>query len=291
MPPGDRVNAIHVSRPIQVALSEKDLQSLTESDLKALEDGLLLIDHYVPVGTGVVDSFCLDKDANPVVVEYKAVEDADRDALVQALDYAAWVERNPDTLLRFVAEKRPGTLGNRALGDVRIILVAPSFSPRTRFASEMVKPDISLQKYVCFEHPNVGRWLHFESVYDSRITRPRRVSPQAYTIEDHFEGSYAKMRPVYDAFVKRVQASLGTVNIYAKQDYIAFQRNYIFAVVNTYINKIDVGVVLRSPASSPRLGDATKWGWSRLTHYFTITSERDIDDEVLKWIGQTYANS
>ena len=278
-------------RPQRIDVSERDLQALAEKDLNAVEDGLVLVDHYVPVGNGVMDSFCLDHDGNPVVVEYKSVDDADQEALVQALDYATWVNRNPDAVLRFVSEKRPGLLGEKTLGDVRVILVAPSFTLRTRHAAELVKPEISLRRYVCFEHEHIGRWLDFETIYDSRTIRRGLTGPRAYKIDDHFSGSYARMRPTFDSFTKRVQSELGAVNVYAKQDYIAFQRNFIFAVVNVYTNKIDVGVVLQSPAANPRLGDASKWGWSRLTHYFTLTAEKDIDDHVLGWVRQSYSNS
>ncbi|MBS7633131.1 DUF91 domain-containing protein [Candidatus Bathyarchaeota archaeon] len=81
------------TRPIEI--SEKELQQTVEKDLNMLEEGLLFVDHFVPVGVGIIDTLALDKNKNPVVIEYKVQEGEDETALLQSLSYANWVDKNP----------------------------------------------------------------------------------------------------------------------------------------------------------------------------------------------------
>jgi len=262
-------------RPKKIDIGEKELQALTEKDLSQLEPGLKFVDRYVPVSTGIIDTLALDSENNPVIIEYKAVGETDEEGLIQSLAYANWIDANPDSLLMFVTAKNIVLSGS--LIDVRIILVTPSFSERTLNASQMVEPHILLSRYICFDHPSTGKWLHFEPVFDSRKTRAGG-RPTAYELGDHFEGSYAKMRPVFDRLEAEARKLGSDITIYAKKYYIAFQRNYIFAVVNVYTNKIEVGVVLEGAQVGERLLDGSDWGWSRVTHYFVLNHEKDVDD-------------
>jgi len=276
--------------PISIQIDERELQSLTEKNLERLEQGMRLVDHYVPVGFGIIDSLCLDKDNNPVVIEFKAAEDEDQSALIQSLDYSSWVDKNPDTIIRFINEKKRGVLEVNKLGDVRIIIVAPMFDQRTINAAEMVDPNIALIKYHCFEHSQIGRWLHFEPIYDSRTIRPRALAPQAYRIEDHFDEDYAAMRPIFDALVDRLKKEIGDFTVYAKKYYIAFQRTFNFAVLYVYKNKIEVGLTLHSTVTSGRLHDGSNWGWSRINYTISLSKPSDIDDELIDWLKESYSS-
>ncbi len=112
--------------PRRTEPDEKELQELLESQLDQIEPGLRLVDHYVPVGRGVMDSLCLDSEGVPVIIKYKAVEDADEEALVQGLSYAAWVDQNPDTMGRFINQRLPGALKEETPESSRIVMVSPS---------------------------------------------------------------------------------------------------------------------------------------------------------------------
>jgi len=231
----------------------------------------------------------LDSAGNPVVIEYKAVANADEEALLQSLAYSEWIDSNPDSLLRFITEKKIPR--SASLGDVRIIIVTPSYEERTVKAVRMVEPDIVLLRYVCFDHPSIGKWVHFEKAFDSRKTRAGASGMAVYKIEDHFEGSYARMRPVFDRLEAEAR-KLGTdINVYAKKYYVAFQRNYIFAVIHVYINKLEVGLVLEGRPTEEGLLDASGWGWSRLTHYFVLTESKEVDDRVARWLKGSYESS
>jgi hypothetical protein len=274
--------------PKKIEVSERELQKIAESMLHELEADLTPIDHFVPCSSGQIDLLCIDKDTNPVVIEFKAVEDASEEALIQSMDYASWVDRNPDTIMRFIEEKKPGLLEGKGLGDVRIIIVAPGFDARMLRAAEMVEPDILLRRYICFEHPQIGRWLHYETEYDSRSDKGTPVVPHEYKVDFHFAGNKARFRPLYDKLLERLKSELGDFVPYAKKYYLALQTTYNFAVIHVYSDRIEVGFALEGSEHSDRAKDATNWGWSWLTHSVSIRDENDIDDELIGWIKESY---
>jgi len=274
--------------PKKVEVSERELQKIAEGMLNELESDLVPIDHFVPCSSGQIDLLCIDRDVNPIVIEFKAVEGASEEALIQSLDYASWVDRNADTIMRFVEEKKPGLLEGKGLGDVRIIIVAPDFEARMLRAAEMVEPDILLRRYICFEHPQIGKWLHYETEYDSRSDKGTPVVPHEYKADFHFAGNKVKLKPLYDKLLEKLKSELGDFVPYAKKYYMALQSTYNFAVIHIYSDKIEVGFALEIAEHGDRVKDATNWGWSWLTHSVSIRDEKDIDDELIGWIKESY---
>jgi len=269
-----------------IEISEKELQQVIEKDLNMLEEGLLFVDHFVPVGGGIIDSLALDKKRNPVVIEYKAQEGEDETALLQSLSYANWVDKNPDAILRFVHEKRP-EIEVESLGDVKIIVVAPSFTDRVKQAAKMVEPDIALKRYIAFKMPSVGTHLYLETVYDSSTER-REARPTAYSIDYHFEGSYGKMKPLFELLMNEAEKLGADVRVEPKKFYIAFRRGYNFAIVSVYTSKLEVGFPVQPPEADPRMMDISKWGFSRILYGIVLKDEKDIDASLLKWLKASY---
>ncbi len=107
----------------------------------------------------------------------------------------------------------------------------------------MVDADIMLKRYLCFEHEGIGKWVHLETVYSSRQVQYGGGAPHAYSLDYHFEGNYAKMRPPFNGLQASIER-FGEVTTYAKKYYIAFKRRSIFAVANVYASKIELGIHL-----------------------------------------------
>jgi hypothetical protein len=103
-------------------------------------------------------------------------------------------------------------------------------------------------------------------------------------------GNYAKMRPVFERLETEARKLGADITIYTKY-YIAFQRNYIFAVVNVYTNKIEVGVILEGGQAGGRLLDGSDGGWSRVTHYFVLNYEKGVDEQATSWLKTSYDSS
>lgn len=263
---------------------------MIEKDLNMLEGGLLYVDHYVQVGSGIIDTLAIDEEKNPVVIEYKVEEGEDETALLQTLSYANWVYKNPDSVLRFIREKKPETVVE-SLGDVRIIIAAPAFTPRAKQAAEMVEPDIILRRYLVFDIPSIGKRLHLETIYDSRSRARPNLGPTAYTIDSHFEGNYLKMRPLFDRLANEARKLGDDVAIEPKKWYIAFRRNSNFTIVNVYTSKLEVGLPVLSPEHDLRMIDITKWGFSRILYGIVLKDEKDVDEKLLKWLKVSYEAS
>jgi len=259
---------------------------MVEKDLTSLEGGLLYVDHFVPVGSGFIDTLAVDNESNPVVIEYKVKEGEDETAILQALSYANWVDKNPDTVLRFIREKKT-EINIESLGDIRIIIVAPAFTDRTKQAAEMVEPDISLKRYLAFDVPSIGKKLYIETIYDSRAFRPS-AKPIAYRIEDHFEGSYLKMKTLFDRLMNEAKKLGEDVSIEPRKFYIAFRRTYNFAIVNVYTSKLEIGFPVQSPERDPRMSDISKWGFSRILYGIVVKDDNDIDKKFLRWLKASY---
>lgn len=272
-----------------VEISEIELQTMIEKDMSILESGLLFVDHFVSVGSGIIDTLALDTEKNPVVIEYKVEEEEDELALLQALSYANWVDKNADAILRFIREKKP-EIETESLGDVRIIIVAPSFTERTKQAATMIGPDIALKRFLAFDIPKVGKRLHLEAIYDSLTTR-REVKPMAYSIDYHFEGNYAQMRPTFDLLADEAIKLGADVRVEAKKWYIAFRKIYNFAVVYVYTTKLEVGLPSPPPDADPRMIDIAKWGFSRILYGIVLRAPNDVDDRLRKWLKAAYEAS
>jgi hypothetical protein len=150
----------------------------------------------------------------------------------------------------------------------------------------MVEPDISLKRYICFEHEVFGKWVHLETVFASTEARPPG-HPKTYTMDYQFSDNYAQTRPLFEALKEKVE-NLGDVKTYVRKDYIAFKRRRVFGVVHVYTNKIELGIRLSPASESPRLDRADDWGWSWLTHHLTFTEESDIDGEAMRFIKESY---
>lgn len=272
-----------------VESTEKELQAMIEKDVSLLEDGLLYVDHFVTVGTGIIDTLAIDSKNNPVVIEYKVQKEEDETALLQAMSYASWVDRNQDSVLRFLREKRPD-VKVESLGDTRIIIIAPSFTERTRQAVIMVEPEIMLKRYMIFDVPSVGRQLYFETIYDSRKWRPES-KPTAYSIDEHFEGNYSKMKPVFIHLSEEVKKFGQDVSIEPRKWYIVFRKTFNFAIINIYTNKLEVGLPSPSPDKDPRMIDISNWGFGRILYGIVIKDDSDIDDRLVKWLRAAYDSS
>ena len=101
--------------------------------------------------------------------------------------------------------------------------------------------------------------------------------------------------PLYEAFMKRLQAEVGDVTVKVRKTQISFSNKYNFAFVSllpvrrakerpeTYIT---VTFGLSYKKESPRIDVASEPYPNRWTHHMLISSEEEIDDELMCWIKE-----
>src|ERR1044072_7936672 len=106
-------------------------------------------------------------------------------------------------------------------------------------------------------------------------------------VEKMYSGGKAKLRPLYDALLKLGLKTGKEAKACPCQTIVPLYRNHVFAQIKpTTQTRIDFGLALGDTKKTPRRlidtgGFAKK---DRITHRFEITSLKDIDDEVKRWL-------
>ena len=120
--------------------------------------------------------------------------------------------------------------------------------------------------------------------------------PEAYLraaegyVERMFTGPKESLRPIYDALLKLGLGLGKDVKACPCQTIVPLYRKHVFAQIKpTTQTRIDLGLALRDLKSSGRLIDTGGFAKKdRITHRIAITSLKDIDDEVKRWLSAAY---
>src|SRR5258707_7360862 len=105
-----------------------------------------------------------------------------------------------------------------------------------------------------------------------------------------FSGAKDGLRPIYDAMLK-VGLKVGKdVKACPCQTIVPLYRNHVFAQIKpTTQTRIDLGLALGNLKTHRRLIDTSGYAKKdRITHRFEITSLKDIDDDVKRWLKVAY---
>ena len=140
---------------------------------------------------------------------------------------------------------------------------------------------------------NSAWWLAERSVGKGEETG----DPDAYLraaekyVDEMFAGKKEHLRPIYDALL-RLGLSMGKdTKACPCQTIVPLYRNHVFAQITpTTQTRIDFGLALGDTKKTPkRLIDTGGFAKKdRITHRFEMTSLKDIDDEVKRWLKAAY---
>jgi len=110
-------------------------------------------------------------------------------------------------------------------------------------------------------------------------------------VDGMFSGKKEHLRPIYDALLKLGLSMCKDTKACPCQTIVPLYRNHVFAQIKpTTQTRIDFGLALGDTKKTPKPlidtgGFAKK---DRITHRFEITSLKDIDDEVKRWLKIAY---
>jgi hypothetical protein len=110
-------------------------------------------------------------------------------------------------------------------------------------------------------------------------------------VEEMFSGKKEHLRPIYDALLKLGLSMGKDTKACPCQTIVPLYRNHVFAQIKpTTQTRIDFGLALGdTKKTSQRLIDTGGFAKKdRITHRFGITSLKDIDDEVKRWLQVAY---
>jgi hypothetical protein len=109
-------------------------------------------------------------------------------------------------------------------------------------------------------------------------------------VEEMFGGKKEGLRPIYEALLK-LGLSIGKeAKACPCQTIVPLYRNHVFAQIKpTTQTRIDFGLALGNLKTPKRLIDTGGYAKKdRITHRFEITSLKDIDDDVKRWLKVAY---
>ena len=110
-------------------------------------------------------------------------------------------------------------------------------------------------------------------------------------VGEMFSGKKEHLRPIYDALLKLGLSMGKDTKACPCQTIVPLYRNHVFAQIKpTTQTRIDFGLALGDTKKTPpRLIDTGGFAKKdRITHRFEITSLKDIDDEVKRWLKVAY---
>ena len=109
-------------------------------------------------------------------------------------------------------------------------------------------------------------------------------------VEKMFSGSKSDLRPIYNALLKLGLGVGKEAKASPCQTIVPLYRNHVFAQIKpTTRTRIDFGFALGDTKAKGRLIDTGGFAKKdRITHRIEITSLKDIDDEVKRWLKVAY---
>jgi hypothetical protein len=109
-------------------------------------------------------------------------------------------------------------------------------------------------------------------------------------VEEMFSGKKGGLRPMYEALLKLGLSQGKEAKACPCQTIVPLYRKHVFAQIKpTTQTRIDFGLALGNLKTPKRLIDTGGYAKKdRLTHRFEITSLKDIDDDVKRWLKVAY---
>ncbi|MCU0489930.1 MAG: DUF5655 domain-containing protein [Anaerolineales bacterium] len=118
--------------------------------------------------------------------------------------------------------------------------------------------------------------------------KPAAFSSEAEQVDALFSGKKAALRPVYEKILSALQP-IGEFTIQPRQAYIGLARKQQFAAVKPSTPaRLDLGLRLKDPATSPRLEPAQGVGGGSINYKVSLHSPGEVDAQVVEWLRQAY---
>jgi hypothetical protein len=108
-------------------------------------------------------------------------------------------------------------------------------------------------------------------------------------LEGMFAGDRAALRPLYEKLAETARKIGDDVELTVCKTYVGIRRGRQFAMLRpTTKTRVDVGLVLPKVKAEGRLLKAGSIRNDRMTHRIEITTGREIDVEVKRWLKAAY---
>lgn len=138
---------------------------------------------------------------------------------------------------------------------------------------------------------NYSWWIAEQSVGKGDDGNPETYLKQAEEfVEKMYSGPKQALRPIYDELLVLGRSLGNDVKVCPCKTMVSLYRKHVFAQIKpTTRTRIDLGLALKDTKVPKRLIDTGGLAKKdRITHRIEITSAKDIDAEVRKWLKIAY---
>ena len=138
---------------------------------------------------------------------------------------------------------------------------------------------------------NYAGWIAEHSVGKGDDGNPETYLKQAKEfVESMYSGAKEPLRPIYDELLALGRSLGNDVKVCPCKTIVPLYRKHVFAQIKpTTRTRIDLGLALKNTKVPKRLIDTGGLAKKdRITHRIEITSLKDIDAEVKKWLKTAY---
>lgn len=107
-------------------------------------------------------------------------------------------------------------------------------------------------------------------------------------LANQYKGPKAELWPIYDLVTKMVSGFGKDVEISPKKTYVSYRRSKQFALIQPSTkDRVDVGINLKGEPAGKRLEASGSFN-AMVSHRVRLSSPKDVNAELKKWLKQAY---
>lgn len=291
--PGDTLKTV----PLINFSSEKELQNLIESNLEEVFGCRFVATEFSTgsVHSGRIDTLALSEDGNPVIIEYKKVENSN--LVNQGLFYLDWIKDHKGDF-ELAVQRALGEI-NVDWSHVRVICLAPSFDKYSLHAVNHIDSGLELWRY----HRYQNKVLEIEEVFrasDSKRAKETKSSQgstlsikgqdkEEYSFGQHLNRASPETEGLVIAFSEFMSSLDDSIAEVPQKLYVAYKLAKNIACLEVHKKKITIFLSLDYEMGMPDFARDV----SNIGHYGTGDLEVSVSSleelEIVKpFIEQAY---
>lgn len=107
-------------------------------------------------------------------------------------------------------------------------------------------------------------------------------------VGDQYAGKKEGLKPIYDALIKAARALGADVELAPKKANVSLRRTTQFALIQpSTATRVDLGLKLKGEPTSERLEASGSFS-AMVTHRVRLTSTKDVNAELKRWLKKAY---
>ena len=212
---------------------EKELHTIIENELDALEEGLELLKYEMGIATGVPDFLCVDSGGRIVIIEVKLQED--EHVLFQALRYYNEVDKNRYVIAQLFSNKNVNPQEH-----ARIIIIAERFSDDIRRMATLLVPDVELYEYTVLIDSDNKKGIVFHPVSLPKLEENISEPPSIQKLINYITNE--ELHEIIEQIIEKLKNIDSEIVEYPTSGYIGFKyKGRQIAWIGPYRKAFDFG--------------------------------------------------